>query len=255
MDRSLTLPQHPPPVPGCRNEDVLRCVVHQEWLELIVPRTVFWSLFGTAVLMLLSRYGWNVTGGVLIGAVGALIVARLAVTIAVGVVLRPSRNLRFRSAAKKLGSRLRAAGDLSCPPCTWYTGAPGAFALMKGGELLLADRSSDYELLRLSSDQIADVSVEREVTQVTQTRHSGRTVIGGVGGGLFGGWASGGRSTSVSREREEAYLEIRYQLEANGPVAVAVVPFGADRQAADSACAMIRRSNRAQAWPSVRSNA
>jgi hypothetical protein len=245
MNRSLTLSQDRLLVPGCRNEDVLRCVVHQDWLELIVPRTVFWSLFGTAVLMLLSRYSWHVTGGVLIGAVGALIVARLAVAIAIGVVLRPNRNLRFRSAAKKLGLRLKAVGDLSCPACTWYTGTHGAFALTKGGELLLADRSSDYELLRLTPDQIAGVSVEREVTQVTQTRHSGRTVIGGVGGGLFAGWVSGGRSTSVSREREEAYLEIRYQLEANGPVAVAVVPFGADRRAADSACATILRARAA----------
>lgn len=241
MDRSLTLPQDRLPTHGSLNEDVRRCVVHQEWLERVVPRTVFWALFGTALLMLLSRYSWNVTGGLLIGAAGALIVARLAVAIAVGVVLRPSRNLRFRFAAKKLGSRLRAADDLSCPPCTWYTGAPGAFALTKEGELLLADRSSDYELLRLTPDRIADVSVEREVTQVTQTRHSGRTVIGGVGGGLFGGWVSGGRSTSVSSQVEEAYLEIRYQLEPNRPVAVAVVPFGADRRAADSACATILR--------------
>ncbi|MGA9581657.1 MAG: hypothetical protein WBR13_06780 [Allosphingosinicella sp.] len=242
MDRSLTLEQDRLLMPGCPNEDVRRCVVHQEWLERIVPRTVFWALFGTALLMLLSRYSWHVTGGVLVGAVGALIVARLAVAIAVGFVLRPSRNLRFRSAAKKLGSRLRAAGDLSCPPCTWYMGAPGAFALAKQGELLLADRSSDYELLRLTPELIADVSVEREVTQVTQTRHSGRTVVGGMGGGFFGGWVSGGRSTSVSSELEEAYLEIRYQLVANGSVAVAVVPFGADRRAADSACAMIRRA-------------
>jgi hypothetical protein len=242
MGTSMTLPQDLHLVPGYRNDAVLRCVLHQEWLERIVPRTVFWALFGTALLMLLSRYAWNVTGGVLIGAAGALVVARLAVAIAVGVVLRPSRNLRFRSAAKKLGSKMRAAGDLGCPPCTWYIGAPGAFALTKGGELLLADRSSDYELLRLTPDHIAGVSVEREVTQVTQTRQSGRIVIGGVSGGLFGGWVSDGRSTSVSREREEAFLEIRYQLEANGPVAVAVVPFGVDRRAADSACATILRA-------------
>lgn len=245
MDRSSTLAQDGFLAPVVRNDDVLRCVVHQEWLERIVPRTVFCALFGTALLMLLSRYGWRVTGGVLVGGAGALIVARLAVVIAVSAVLRPSRNLRFRSAAKKLGSRLSAAGDLSCRPCTWYTGSPGAFALTKGGELLLADRSSDYELLRLTPDRIADVSVEREVTQVTQTRHSGRTVIGGVSGGLFGGWVSGGRSTSVSREVDEAYLEIRYQLEANGHVFVSVVPFGSDRRAADSACSMIRRAGAA----------
>lgn len=242
MNRSLTLPQGARLVPDFRNDDIRRCVVHQEWLERVVPRTVFWALLGTAVVMLLSRYGWNVTGGVLIGAVGALIVARLAVAIAVTVFLRPSRIFRFRTAAKKLGSRLRAGGDLSCPPCTWYTGAPGAFGLTKDGELLLADRSSGYGLLRLTPNLVADVSVEREITQVTLTRHGGRTVIGGMGGGFFGGWLSGGRSTSVSSEVEEAYLQIRYQLEANGPVTVAIVPFGADRRAADSACTMLRRA-------------
>jgi hypothetical protein len=242
MNRSLTLPQGALFVPVFRNDDIRRRVEHQEWLERVVPRTVFWALFGTALVMLLNRCGWNVTGGVLIGAAGALILARFAAAFAVTVVLRPSRNLRFRSAAKKLGSKLRAAGDLSCPPCTWYTGAPGAFALMKGGQLLLADRSSDYVVLRLTPNLVAGVSVEREITQVTQTRHSGRAAVGGVGGGLFGGWLGAGRSTSVSSEVEEAYLEIRYQLEANGPVAVAVVPFGADRRAADSACAMIGRA-------------
>jgi hypothetical protein len=165
----------------------------------------------------------------------------VAVAVVVGVILQPSRNLRYRSAVKKLEGRLRGAADLTTAPCTWYTGAPGAFALTAGGELLLGDRSTGYELLRLTPDQIARVSVEREVTQVTQTRHSGRSVIGGVGGGLFGGWVSGGRSTSVSRATEEAYLEIRYQLEPNGLVRVAAVPFGADRRGADSACAMIGR--------------
>lgn len=122
----LTLPGDRLPVLGA-NEDVLRCVVHQEWLERIVPRTVFWSLFGTAVLMLLSRYGWHVTGGVLIGAVGALIIARIAVAIATGIIMRPSRALRFRSAAKKLAARLRAAADLSSPPCTWLYGGARSF--------------------------------------------------------------------------------------------------------------------------------
>lgn len=87
MDGSLTLPHDRLPPHGSVNEDVRRCVVHQEWLERIVPRTVFWALFGTAILMLLSRYCWHVTGGVLIGAIAALIVARLAVAMAVAVVL------------------------------------------------------------------------------------------------------------------------------------------------------------------------
>jgi hypothetical protein len=237
---SVSEPRHQPALSSA-NGDVRRCVDHQEWLERIVPRTVFWAVFGTALLMILVRYRWHITGGVLVTGAGAFIVARVAVAIAVSIALQPARNWRFRFAAKKLGSRLREVAALTSDPCTWYTGAPGAFALATGGELLLVDCSSGYELLRLTPDQIAGVSVEREVTQVTQTRHSGRSVIGGVGGGFFGGWVSGGRSTSVSRHVEEAYLEIRYQPEPNGLVAVAVVPFGSDRRGADSACAMIAR--------------
>lgn len=242
MGMSLWLPDGGGlPLPRQMNEDVRRCVEHQEWLERVAPTTVFWAVFGTAVLMLLSRSSWQVTGGVLVGGAIALFVAKLAVAIVVAIALEPSRNVRFRLAAKKLSSRVGAAADLTSAPCTWYLGSPGAFALTTGGELLLVDSSSAYELLRLAPDQIAGVSVEREVTQVTQTRHSGRSVFGGMAGGFFGGWVSGGRSTSVSRNYEAVHLEIRYQLAPNGLVRVAVVPFGEDRCGADAACAMVAR--------------
>jgi hypothetical protein len=232
------------PAPRQANEDVRRCVEHQEWLERVVPRIAFWTVFGSAILMLLDRYGWRVTGGVLVGSMVALVVARLAVAVVVHFGLQPCRNIRFRRARRKLAAMLKDAAELTSMPCSWYTGAPGAFALTKAGELLLVDRSSGYELLRLTPDWIAAVSVERDLTLVTQTRHSGRSVVGGVGGGFFGGWASGGRSRSVSRHIEETYLEIRYQLEPNGLVRVAVAPFGSGRRGADAACAMIARLQR-----------
>jgi hypothetical protein len=241
MGTSLSLPTagNVPTVeavgPGIR-----KCVDHQEWLERVVPRIAFWTILGTALLMLLQRYHWHVTGGVLMGGLVALILARLAVAAA-GFVLSVVRRLRFGSAARKLRTVLIKAADLTSPPCIWYTGAPGAFGLTAAGELLLVDRSTGYELLWLRPDQIAEVAVEREVTQVTSTRHTGRSVIGGAGGGVFGGWVSGGRSTSVSRNIEEAFLEIHYQLEVNGIVRVAVAPFGSDRRGAQAACAMIQR--------------
>lgn len=242
MGTSLSLPDgQASPAVRSGNEDVRRCVEHQEWLERIVPRTLFWSLLGAGILVLLLRYNWHVTGGVLVGAAIALFLAKVAVALIWAAFLEPSRNLRFKWAARKLAARLKEFADLTSLPCTWYRGAPGAFALSSAGELLLVDRSSGYELLRLGPSQVAGVSVEREVTQVTRTRHSGRSVFGGMAGGFFGGWVSGGRSTSVSRAYEEAYLEIRYQVEPNGLVRVAVVPFGDDRRGADSACAMVGR--------------
>ena len=204
METLLSVPEQPGLLlPRRFNEDVRRCVEHQEWLERVVPRTAFWSVFGTAVLMLLNRNGWQVTGGALIGGVAALFVAKLVAAIVVGGILEPARTIRYRRATKKLSLRLETAADLTCRPCTWYTGAPGAFAPTSGGDLLLADRSSGYEFLRLTPDQIAGVSVEREVTQVTQTRHSGRSVVGGgLGGGFFGASvraASRHRSPASSR--------------------------------------------------------
>jgi hypothetical protein len=190
--------------------------------------------------MLLQRYHWHVTGGVLVGGLIALIFARLGAAAA-AVILGLLRRFRFASAARKLHRMVFEAADLTSPPCVWYTGAPGAFALTAAGELLLVDRSTSYELFRLRAEQIAGVAVEREVTQVTSTRHSGRSVVGGVTGGVFGGWISGGRSTSVSRNVEEAFLELHYQLEVNGIVRVAIAPFGCDRRGADAACAMIAR--------------
>jgi len=244
MGTSLSLPTVADvPAAGAVGSGICKSVDHQEWLERVVPRIAFWTIFGTALLMLLQRYHWHVTGGVLMGGFVALILARLAVAAA-GVALSLVRRLRFASAARKLRAVLIKTGDLTSPPCTWYTGAPGAFGLTAASELLLVDRSTGYGLVRLSPDHIADVAVEREVTQVTTTRHSGRSVIGGGGGGFFGGWVSGGRSTSVSRNFEEAYLEIRYQLEPNGLVRVAVVPFGSDRRGADAACAMVARLRR-----------
>ena len=92
------------------NEDVRRCVEHQEWLERVVSRTVLWGVFGTGVLVLLARYSWQVTGGVLIGGAVVLFIAKLAVALAHALVLEPSRNLRFRLAAKKAEFQARADG-------------------------------------------------------------------------------------------------------------------------------------------------
>jgi hypothetical protein len=241
MGTSLPLPsaRNVPAVSGV-GSGVRKCVEHQEWLERPVPRIALWTILVTAMLMLLHGYHWHVTGGVLVGVLIALVVARLAAAAAT-TILGLFRRFRFGSAARKLRRMVIEAGDLTSPPCVWFTGAPGAFGLTAAGELLLVDRSTSYELLCLRPRQIAGVAVEREVTQVTSTRHSGRSVIGGAGGGLFGGWISAGRSTSVSRNSEEAFLEVHYQLEVNGIVAVAVAPFGSDRRGADAACAMISR--------------
>lgn len=223
------------------NEDVLRCVESQERLERLAPRILFWSIFGIPAALILVRTEGRLTGGTIFQGIIAFIAGRIAVALAQPTFLKPSRNVRFKSAAKKLAGRIERTAPLTSRPCSWYLGAPGAFAVTRAGELLLADRSTGFSILRLEPEQIVEAKVERDLTQITNTRHSGRTVIGGYGGGFAGGWISGGKSTSISQNRETAFLEIRYQLEPNGIVYTANVPFGDDRRTADSACAMIQR--------------
>jgi hypothetical protein len=223
------------------NEDVLRCVESQERLESLVPQVLFWSIFGIPEALILVRTGGRLTGGTIFQGILAFIAGRVAVAIAHSLFLGPSRNIRFKSAAKKLAYRLERTAPLTSRPCSWYLGAPGAFAITAAGELLLADRSTGFSILRLKPEQIVEAKVERDLAQITHTRHSGRTIVGGYGGGAAGGWISGGKSTSITRNHETAFLEIRYQLEPNGLVDTAIVPFGDDRRTADSACAMIWR--------------
>jgi hypothetical protein len=125
---------------------------------------------------------------------------------------------------------------------SWYQSSPGAVALCASGGVVLCDRSTTYQALRLTPDQIVGVQVERERTLFTTSRHSARMMIGGGRSGVFGGYIGGGRSTSVSREHEQAFLEIQYQVWAGDCVRITVIPFGEDRRSADAVCATLRRS-------------
>jgi len=221
------------------NADVLRCVLQQERLEAVVPNVITAVIFGGTTAYLLLRAG-GLTGGVLIGAAMAFFAAAIVNTAIRVTLLQPTRRIRFGAAAKKLAARIGSTGDLSTPPLSWPD-FPGALGVTRVGDLVVAARGTGYKQLCLSPRQIADVRVERDVVHVTSTRHSGRTVLGGFGGGLIGAHVSGGRSTSVTRAAEDVCIELAYQLEPNGAVGTIVIPFGADRCQAEATAALIRR--------------
>jgi hypothetical protein len=226
--------------PRLRHPDVLRCVRQQERLEALVPKVVTAAIFGGTTAYLLLRAG-GLTGGVLIGAALAFFAAAIVNAIVRVVLLQPSRRIRYGAAAKRLAARLESAADLSVPALSWFAGSPGALGVQRNGDLVVAARGTGYEQLRLSPRQIADVRVERDVAHVTSTRHSGRIVVGGFGGGLIGAHVLGGRSTSVTRAVEDVCIELAYQFEPNGAVGTIVVAFGADRCQAEATAALIRR--------------
>lgn len=204
----------------------------------------------TPLVILAVLVGFPVVSGVLGGSIGSailsgiimFIVAGFAIRIVNALIIGPMQTVRYKRAATTLAGQVQSLPIPTNLWRSWWTGAPGALAITRNGHVVIVDRSTDYSHLWLGQGQIVNVSVEREATQITNTKHSGRFTLGGVSsGGLFGGYTTGGRSKSTTKTVETAFLEIRYQFERNGSVYTSVIPFSADRRGADELCAAITR--------------
>ena len=222
------------------SDDVMRCVAGQERLERILPRAALVAVWGVFAIITLVDQRRDVLAAI-IGAIFTFFVAKLVVRGVRAIILEGSRRIRYDRAAARLRSRLQASGDIAVGPLSWTIGAPGAMAVTRSGEVVILDRAHHYAPLRLAPHKIADVQVERQSRQFTQTHHGGRTSLTGLGGSFGAAYTMGGGSTSMTRTVDEYALEIRYQLEKNGPVNTVVVPGGSDRRVVEELCATIRR--------------
>jgi uncharacterized membrane protein (DUF485 family) len=221
------------------NDDVRATVDQMEKIARLTPLVILAVLVGLPVVSSLFSGSF---GGAIFGGIIMFIVAGFVIRIVNALVIRPMQTVRYKGAATKLAAQVQSLPVPTNLWRSWWTGAPGALAITRDGHLVIVDRSTDYSHLWLGTGQIVNVSVEREATQITNTKHSGRFTLGGVSsGGLFGGYTTGGRSRSTTRTIETAFLEIRYQLERNGSVYTSVIPFDADRRGADELCAAITR--------------
>jgi hypothetical protein len=220
-----------------RHDDIVRCVESQTRIERLLPKLIIGSCCGAVVLYLAAAGA--VAAIYLIGITFALLVAKILTSIVQASVLEPIRNHRYKAAANQLAWRLDSANELALPACSWFAGAPGALGLSRDGRLLLVCRSSGYEELHLSSRQVADVRVNRNVAAFTSTSHSGHRIYGSSDS-LLGAYVTGGRSTSITRVLESASLRIAYQLEINAAVLSIEIPFK-DADLAENLCALIRR--------------
>ena len=221
------------------SDDVMRCVAGQERLERILPKAALVAVWSVFAILTLADQRRDVLAAI-IGAIFTFFVAKLVVRGVRAIVLEGSRRIRYDRAATRLRSQLQASGDIAVGPLSCTIGAPGAMAVTRSGEVIILDRAHHYAPLRLAPHQIADVQVERQSRQFTQTHHGGRTSLIGLGGSFGAAYTMGG-STSVTRTVDEYALEIRYQLEKNGPVSTVVVPDGSDRRVVEELCATIRR--------------
>lgn len=227
------------PIPIRSHPDALACVEQSEKLSRFVPLGILAVLVGLPVLSALLRFQ---LGGAIIGGLIMFVVAGFVIKLVEKLILSPTRSVRYKAVAGRLATAVQSVPTSVSQWRSWWAGAPGALAVTQRGELVIVDRSTNYEELWLHPGQISNVSVEREATQITNTRHGGRFTLGGASSsGLFGGYTFGGRSSSVTHTVETAFLEIRYQLERNGMTYTTVIPFGSDRRGADALCATITR--------------
>lgn len=221
------------------NDDVRATVDQTEKIAGLTPLIILSVLVALPVVSSLLR---GSIGGAIFTGIVMSIIAGFAIRVVNALVIGPMQTFRYKGAATKLAAQVRSLPVPTNLWRSWWTGAPGALAITRDGHVVIVDRSTDYFHLWLGAGQIVNVSVEREATQITDTRHSGRITLGGVSsGGLFGGYTTGGRSRSTTTTVETAFLEIRYQLERNGSVYTSVIPFDADRRGADELCAAIMR--------------
>jgi hypothetical protein len=223
------------------NDSILSTVAQTETIGRFVPLGILVLVCGLPTLGAIFRQG---LGSALLTGIITFIIAGLVIRIVDAIILRPMRHVRYKAAAKTLAGQMQSIAEPVAQWFSWWTFAPGALAITKPGHLVIVDRSTDYTHLWLSRDQIVNVGVERQATQITNTRHSGTFTFGGVSGGLLGAFSTGGRSKSTTTTVETAFVEIRYQLERNGPVYTSVIPFGSDRRGAEQLSAQITRLER-----------
>ncbi|RYY09291.1 MAG: hypothetical protein EON55_18670 [Alphaproteobacteria bacterium] len=221
------------------NDEIRATVDQMEKIARLTPLVILAILVGLPVVS--SLLSGSIGGAIFLGLI-MFVVAGFAIRIVNALVVGPMQTVRYKGAATKLAGQVQSLPVPTNLWRSWWIGAPGALAITRDGHVVIVDRSTDYSHLWLGEGQIVNVSVEREATQITNTKHSGRFTLGGVSsGGLFGGYTTGGRSRSTTKTVETAFLEIRYQLERNGSVYTSVIPFAADRRGADELCAAITR--------------
>ena len=240
QELAASVPFNPETVVKGMNNDVAQCVENQEMLERWVPRAIYGTVIGLPLLTDVVA-GSGLGLGSILMTVFYFFIAKFVVWGVNHAILFPIQSKRFDRANDRLKTRLSRATNVTAGPFTWTIGGPGAMVISRSGDILIADRPSGYNVLRIPAQQIADVQVKKFSQIVTDTRHAGRTTLGGFGGAMGMAYTLGGRSTSVTRSVEDYVLEIRYQTERNGEVRTAVVPGGRDHSTVEELCALIRR--------------
>lgn len=127
----------------------------------------------------------------------------------------------------------------------WTTPSPALIGLDASRKLLFVQgENTGYRSLVLSPHQILDAKVERNRTVITDTTHRASPWLGLSPELTMLGLVSAGRSSSISTNIEDVFLEITYALTPSDPPHRLVFYFGSERRDADDWVLAIRRLNR-----------
>lgn len=115
----------------------------------------------------------------------------------------------------------------------WQDSGPNCLVVDLNNRVVFLDLAKlSYNFLFLNPHQILGAKVEREIKHETTTKESGRTSVFSTGVGL--GYTFGGKTKSTTKSTETAFLELHYRLNESDAPRWVVIPFGSNRQEAES---------------------
>lgn len=215
------------PVDADVGSTVRRTVWQTEALAEWMPLGLFLLLWLVPVAFALrGGVGNAVVVGIVMGLVTPFVIRGISV-----LVLDPVRALRYKKAARLLDGRLHRFAPAFLARQRWQEPNPGVLAITHDRDLIIADRSTGYAFERVPACAIREVTIDRQSTQITNTRHGPRFTMGG-GSTFFGAASFGGRSRSVSRSIETVTLELRFRHPITAPMRTAFIGFGLNRSGA-----------------------
>ena len=182
---------------------------------------------------LLAAFGW--------GAVYFFLLALLFSIVYKWGIMNIAR-IMFAARKKDLVNSLSLMKFSPSLSHAWSMPTPGLIAVDIPQKAILAiANDTGYKRALFKPHQITNVKVERETHLHTETKHGGSFGIMSSSGL---GYNFGSRSHSKTKVTENIFLEIHYQLQDDSAPGWIAIPYGRNRQAAESMATTILNMKR-----------
>jgi hypothetical protein len=201
-----------------------------------------WLLAATQVAAILGfvvsmAYSWdwgaNPVFMAVILAIFWLFVWGLEIILLFGLIVNPIQRALFAASARRIDRAMVGLPLRFSLAAFWSSPAPGGVGVDPARRILfLVCEGTGYHMLFLRPHHILSAKIERSTTLHTDTRFSGSW--GGVyGHGLMGGHFSGS-AKSTTTATDNIFLEVQFRLNEYEAPRYVALPYGAQRQWAES---------------------